>query len=301
MKFKVIYFLISILISNISFSQNVNTFLKPSDSLHKQRRNAVVISEAVLGTTTLIGLNALWYKDFDRSKFHTLNDLNEWMQMDKVGHAFASYQLGRVGADVLNWSGVSKKNQLIYGATLGFTFLSVVEVLDGFSSEWGFSWTDIAANAFGTSLYIGQEMLWEEQRLQLKFSFYQSPYANLRPEKLGDSFLEELLKDYNAQTYWVSANLDAFFKEANFPKWLNIAVGYSANGMLTGKNESVDNLFTNQDRYRQFLLSFDVNLNSINTKSSALKTIFSVLNVIKVPLPTIEFNSKNKVVFHLLH
>ncbi|WP_347922202.1 DUF2279 domain-containing protein [Pontimicrobium sp. SW4] len=288
-------------ISISGFSQQLNLFLKPNDTLHIQRRNTVVISEAAFGATALIGLNALWYKDYDRSKFHTINDLNEWMQMDKVGHAFSSYQLARVGADVLNWSGVSKKNQLIYGATFGFTFLSAVEILDGFSKEWGFSWSDITANAFGTGLYIGQELLWEEQRLQLKFSFSQSPYAEKRPERLGNSYLEQLFKDYNGQTYWLSVNLDAFFKESKFPKWLNIAIGYSANGMLTGKNESVNNMFTSQNQYRQFFLSFDVNLNKINTKSSVLKTIFSVLNVIKVPLPTFEFNSKNKAVFHLLH
>lgn len=297
---KLHFFLLCFIISFSSFGQQLHTFFKPSDTLNVKRRNAVVISEVVLGTSALIGLNALWYNDYERSKFHTINDLNEWLQMDKVGHVFSSYQFARVGADVLNWSGVSKKDQLIYGATFGFTFLTAVEVFDGFSKEWGFSWSDIAANTVGTGLYIGQELLWEEQRIQLKYSFSKSKYAIKRPDKLGSSLIEQVFKDYNGQTYWLSANLNAFFKEANFPKWLNIAFGYGANGMLTGQNEAVNNMFTNQDRYRQFYLSFDVNLNNINTKSNVLKTIFSVLNVIKVPLPTIEFNSKKKVVFHLL-
>ena len=300
MIYRINLFLLFFFIGISGFGQQLNEFLKPSDTLHVKRRNTIVVSEVVLGTSSLIGLNALWYKDYDRSKFHIINDLNEWMQMDKIGHAFSSYQLARVGADMFKWSGVSEKDQLIYGATFGFTFLSAVEIFDGFSQEWGFSWSDIGANALGTGLYIGQELLWEEQRLQLKYSFNQTPYAKKRPERLGDSFLEQMFKDYNGQTYWISANLDAFFKEVNFPKWLNIAIGYSANGMLTGENEPVDNMFTNQDRYRQFYLSFDVNLSKINTKSHVLKTIFSVLNVIKVPLPTIEFNSKNKAVFHLL-
>jgi len=283
-----------------AFGQRFNNFIKPSDSLNIKRRNAVVFSEVIIGTTSLIGLNSLWYNKYQRSKFHTINDLNEWMQMDKVGHAFSSYQLARVGADVINWSGVSKKDQIIYGATYGFAFLTAIEIFDGFSEEWGFSWSDIAANTLGTGLYIGQELLWKEQRIQLKYSFHKSRYASLRPEKLGDSFIQQLFKDYNGQTYWLSANLDAFFKDINFPKWLNLAIGYGASGMLTGENDAVNNMFTNQDRYRQFYLSFDVNLNNISTKSNVLKTIFSVLNVIKIPLPTIEFNSKNKAVFHLL-
>ena len=302
MKNQITYVTLFVLISTFSFAQNNTTsFFKPSDTLHISRRNAVIITEASLGAVTLIGLNNLWYKDFPRSKFHAINDFNEWKQMDKLGHAFTSYQLGRVGADVLNWSGVSKKNQLIYGATLGFTFLTAVEILDGYSKEWGFSWSDIGANALGTGLFIGQELLWEEQRLQLKFSFHNTKYAKLRPDKLGENFLQEIIKDYNGQTYWLSANLHSFFKDSKIPKWLNIAAGYGVDGLLTRINEPVDNLFTNQDRIRQYYLSFDVNLSKIKTEAQVLKTIFSVLNVIKVPLPTISINSKKRVVFHLFY
>ncbi len=302
MKNQITYVTLFVLISTFSFAQNNTTsFFKPSDTLHISRRNAVIITEASLGAVTLIGLNNLWYKDFPRSKFHAINDFNEWKQMDKLGHAFTSYQLGRVGADVLNWSGVSKKNQLVYGATLGFTFLTAVEIFDGYSKEWGFSWSDIGANALGAGLFIGQELLWEEQRLQLKFSFHNTKYAKLRPDKLGENFLQEIIKDYNGQTYWLSTNLHSFFKDSKIPKWLNIAVGYGVDGLLTGVNEPVDNLFTNQDRIRQYYLSFDVNLSKIKTESKVLKTIFSVLNVIKVPLPTISINSKKRVVFHLFY
>lgn len=302
MKNQITYVTLFVLISTFSFAQNSTTsFFKPSDTIHIPRRNAVIITEASLGAVTLIGLNALWYKDFPRSKFHTINDFDEWKQMDKVGHMFTSYQLGRIGADVLNWSGVSKKNQLIYGATLGFTFLTAVEIFDGYSKEWGFSWSDIGANALGTGLFIGQELLWEEQRLQLKFSFHNTKYAKLRPDKLGENFLQEIIKDYNGQTYWLSANLHSFFKDSKIPKWLNIAAGYGVDGLLTGTNETVDNLFTNQDRIRQYYLSFDVNLSKIKTESQVLKAIFSVLNVIKVPLPTISINSKKRVVFHLFY
>lgn len=294
-------FLLFLLFSCLSFSQSrINQFLEVSDTLNVKRKNAVVLTESALATASLVGLNSLWYNDYPRSKFHTINDLNEWEKMDKIGHVFTSYQLGRVGADLLNWSGVSKKDQLIYGATLGFAFLSAVEIFDGFSKEWGFSWYDVGANALGTGLYVGQELLWEEQRLQLKFSFHETKYASQRPDKLGGSFLEQVLKDYNGQTYWLSANLHSFFKDSNLPKWLNLAVGYGANGMLTGENEHVNNMFTKPERYQQFYLSFDVNLSKINTESNVLRTIFSVLNVIKIPLPTIEINSKKGVVFHLL-
>ena len=274
------------------------SFLTPSDTLNLPRRNAVIISESSTMGLSLLGLNQLWYADYPRSKFHTLNDADEWLQMDKVGHVFSSYQIGRAGANILNWSGVSKKNQLVYGSTLGFTFLTAVEVFDGFSEEWGFSWSDMAANAAGTGLYVGQELLWEEQRITLKYSFHQTKYAPQRPDKLGEGFIEEMLKDYNGQTYWLSANVHSFFKESQIPKWLNVAIGYGADGMLTGKSETVINLIISHQRKRQFYLSLDVDLSRIETKSHVLKTIFEVFNVIKVPFPTLELDDRGVLKVH---
>lgn len=298
---KLKYLLLFILVPIFSYSQEkLNSFLKSSDTLHKPRRNAVIISEVSVAGLTLVGLNQLWYADFERSKFHTVNDNKEWLQMDKFGHVFSSYQMGRFGAELFNWSGVSKKDQLIYGATLGFGFLTAVEVLDGFSEEWGFSWGDVLANASGTGLYVGQELLWNEQRIALKFSFHKTKYANSNPDKLGATTLEQILKDYNGQTYWLSFNLHAFFKESKIPKWLNVALGYSGEGMVSASKDIDNQVLTSNSRYRQYYLSFDVNLNNIKTNSRFLKSIFSVFNMIKIPFPALEFN-KNGAVFHLFY
>lgn len=288
-------FLLILLLGSIDcFSQSkLDLFLTPSDSLNTSRRNAVVITEASLGTLTLVGLDQLWYADFPRTKFRTIDDSDEWLQMDKYGHIFSAYQLGRIGANTLAWSGVSKDDQLIYGATLGLGFLTAVEIFDGFSAEWGFSWSDMAANGLGAGLYVGQELLWDEQRISLKYSFHQTRFAEQRPDKLGDGLLEEMLKDYNGQTYWLSANVHSFFKSSKIPKWINVAVGFGADGMLTGRNEIVDNFMTSQSRQRQFYLSLDVDFTRIQTDSRFLRSLFDVLNVIKVPFPALEFNSRN--------
>lgn len=301
MSSKVKHVLFLLLVSIASYSQTkLDTFLTPSDTLNKPRRNAVIMTEASIAGITLIGLNQLWYADYEKSKFHTINDNNEWLQMDKLGHVYSSYQLGRLGSDVFKWSGVSKKNQLIYSSTLGLGFLTAVEVFDGFSKEWGFSWGDMAANALGTGLFVGQELLWDEQRIALKYSFHQTMYASQSPEKLGKSFQEQVLKDYNGQTYWLSFNLHAFFKDKTLPPWFNIAFGYGAHGMLNGTKVIDNQLLTNNNRYRQYYLSFDVNLENIKTNSHFLKSILGIFNTIKVPFPTLEF-SNNKCVFHLLY
>ena len=285
-----------------SFAQDsgLNRFLKPSDTLNQKRQKTVYITQGSLAAISLIGLNQLWYKDYDKSSFHTIDDTNEWLQMDKFGHTFSAYHLSRIGAETMAWSGADQKSQLLYGAGLGFAFLTTVEVFDGFSKEWGFSWSDIAANTLGTGLYIGQELLWKEQRLQLKYSFHQTKYADIRPSKLGENVLEQMLKDYNGQTYWLSANISSFVKSKHVPKWLNFAFGFGATGMLTGENESLDGMFSDQNRKRQYYLSLDVDLTKIQTQSHVLKTLFSVINTLKIPAPTLEVNSDGKLKFHTI-
>ena len=299
------YFIFLILILSVHsfvFSQSgINNFLTPSDTLNKPRRNAVIITEASVIGLSLIGLNQIWYADYDRSKFHTINDNSQWLQMDKLGHVYTAYQVGRIGADLLAWSGVREKDQLIYGGTLGFGYLAAVEVFDGFSEEWGFSWGDILANALGTGLYVGQELLWNEQRMTLKYSFHQTQYAPQRPDVLGEGLLEEMVKDYNGQTYWLSINLRSFLNTAKIPKWFNIAFGYGAEGLLTGSDEMLEGMFVEQDRRRQFYLSLDIDLTRINTESHVLRTLFSLFNSIKIPFPTVEFNDENGIKFHAIY
>lgn len=266
-------------------------FLTPSDTLNIQRRNTVYISETAFLGVTLIGLNQLWYKDYPKSSFHFINDNNDWLQMDKAGHFYTTYHMGRFGAEALAWSGADKRHQLLYGSTVGFAFMTVVEVFDGFSAEWGASWGDMVANAAGTGLYVSQELLWKEQRITPKFSFHYTEYADLRPNTLGSSWNEQILKDYNGQTYWLSVNLNSFAKKSKIPKWFNVALGYGAEGLLYGDDESVpEELQAQNVRTRQFYLSLDVDLTRIKTKSPILRTVFSIFNTIKIPAPTLEIN-----------
>ncbi len=278
----------------LSINAQNNSFFKQSNTLNLKKRKLLVYSGITIYSVSMIGLNRLWYAKYPKSNFHTINDNKEWLQMDKIGHAMTAYYVGKIGMDLVKWTGDSKKNQLIYGATLGFVFLTTVEVFDGFSKEWGFSTGDMLANVSGTGLLIAQELLWKEQRIQLKYSFHTTKFANQNPNLLGTNLLEQSLKDYNGQTYWLSANIWSFAKKSNFPKWLNIAFGYGAEEMLHGSNNPKDT------RYRQFYLALDVDLSKIKTNSKILKSVFNTLNFIKIPAPTMSF-SKGKLEFYPLY
>lgn len=287
---------------SISAQSIISAFLKPSDSLNKSRVKTVVISETVLASSVLLGLNQLWYKDFPKSDFHFVNDNAEWLQMDKIGHFYSCYHLGRLGAESLKWSGANQKSQLIYGTTLGLAFMSIVEVFDGKSSQWGFSVGDMAANVLGTGFYVSQDLLWKEQRIVPKFSFRQTVYAAARPNVLGNGFNEQIIKDYNGQTYWLSANVHSFFKTSKIPTFINLAIGYGAEGMITANDSFINTIFLpEKSRTRQFYVSFDVDLTKIKTKSPTLKTLFSLFNTIKIPAPAFEINGRGETKFHYFY
>jgi hypothetical protein len=286
---------------SILAQNSFDTFLKPSDTLNQKRKNSVFITEAVLGSGVLIGLNQLWYADYPKSNFHFINDNSEWMQMDKMGHLYSSYQIGRLGAEALNWSGASRKNQLIYGASLGFVFLTAVELMDGHSAEWGASMGDVIANASGTALYVSQELVWNEQRITPKFSYHKTQFSDFQPDVFGSTIPEQILKDYNGQTYWISVNLYSFSKTSKLPKWLNVAFGYGAEGMTGESNQNFLQIYTPKlEKKRQFYLSLDVDLTKIDTKSHILKTFFSVFNAIKIPAPTFQYSTHSGFKFYPL-
>ncbi|MCB9363413.1 MAG: DUF2279 domain-containing protein [Flavobacteriales bacterium] len=291
-----------ILLLLITFIINISCFAQ-QDSLNNKRLAAVIASESIIYTGTIVGLSQLWYKDVPSTSFHTFNDNQQWLQMDKIGHTVTSYYVGRAGYEVLRWSGVSEKKATWYGGTLGLFLLTSVEVLDGYSADWGFSTGDMLANVSGTGLFVVQQLAWKEQRVLLKYSFHTTDYAAIRPNVLGSNLSEQVLKDYNGQTYWLSANIASFLKDdAKFPKWLNVAVGYGAEGMLGGN----DNVFETDGVYydysptkrsRQFYLSLDIDLTRIKTKSKFANTVLGAFGFIKFPFPTLEFNQNGGTSF----
>lgn len=272
------------------------------------RRNVGIVlgTEAVLYAGSMTGLYFAWYADYPQSNFHFYNDNAEWLQMDKFGHGVTSYLVGSFGYEMLRDAGLDETRSIWLGGTLGLAFLTTVEVFDGFSSEWGFSWGDMAANTLGAGLFIGQQFLWHEQRITLKYSFHTTEFSDFRPDVLGSNFIQQTIKDYNGQTYWASCNFKSLFlnKESKFPAWLNFAFGYGATGMTGGfENASEHNgkSIPYYDRQRQFFLSLDVDFTKIPTNNKFLKYTFKVLNIFKVPFPTLEYNTNGQWVWHWIY
>jgi hypothetical protein len=278
-----------------------DTNIVPKSSLYKRRQRLVTYGSIGLYGVMLVALNSAWYAGYPRSSFHFFNDNAEWLQVDKVGHSWSSYGISRVTYGAWRWAGASEKKAVLLASISGPGFLTIIETLDGFSSEWGWSWGDMGANVFGGGLFAAQQLGWHEQRISYKWSFHQKNYGEQMLERradnlYGSSLQERALKDYNGQSYWLSANLQAFLPNSHLPRWLNLAVGYGAEGMFGGTYNigtfPDGTPFDRRDipRYRQWYLAPDVDFTRIKTNSKLLHTVFYILNGFKFPAPALELS-----------
>lgn len=252
---------------------------------------------AAFYTASILTMNSVWYKDKERVPFHFYNDNAGYLQVDKFGHMFGGYVYSYIGYYGLLRLGASRKEALLFGSTLGFFFQLPIEIMDGLHKGYGFSGGDIAANTLGSALVFGQELLFREQIVKYKLSYWESEYTKNANGYFGETTLSRLLNDYNGHTYWFSMPVNKMVLRDKLPPWLSIAVGYGANGMY-GEFENILEYnglaIPETERYRQFLLSPDIDWTRIHTESRFLRILFKGMSFVKMPFPTLEYNSKGR-------
>jgi hypothetical protein len=257
-------------------------------AIHKKRFRTLIVASGTGYSASLVGLHSLWYKNSEKQSFQFFNDNAEWKQMDKLGHFYSAFQLSYAASRGLQWSGVNKKPADFWGSATGFLVLLPIEIFDGFSADYGASVGDLMANTLGAGFYLGQSRAWNEVRIYPKLSFQRTPYPTLRENAiLGNGLLSELIKDYNGQTFWLSFDLDKF---SNFPKWLNVAIGYGADGMVYARD--APNAAAGYTAFRQYYVGIDFDLTSIKTSSRLLNTLLFMVNMIRLPAPALEFSKE---------
>ncbi len=286
-----------------------DTWLTPAERFSKSR----FYTSVGMGTTAYaafgVGLYSIWYQDYPQGSFRTFNDWPEWEQMDKAGHVFTAYFFSRSAFAGFRWAGV--KRPAARYAALGVANLlqATIEVMDGFSTEWGFSLTDMGANLTGSLFFTAQDLLWQEQRVLLKVSNDLRPIPDVPVQtsqgegnlgyvvrqRFGESLFERYLKDYNAQTIWLSVNPAAFSPNRRLPQWLNLAVGYGVENVYGAygnvwKENGVGFGYRTTERRRQWFLSPDIYFSRIPTRKRWVRLALGILDFVKVPAPALEYS-----------
>lgn len=260
----------------------------------RNRLVLVIVGCILIYACFLLGLGYAWYAKQWVSGFHFFNDGPEWKQLDKFAHCFWTFQASLLATRLFTWAGADPRKGGMIGAAIGFSFVTLIEIPDGFSEAYGASVLDIVANACGALLFLGQRLVFSKLVVIPKFSFHPTSFAPLRPVMLGDGLLEEILKDYNGQTFWYSIRIPWL----RLPSWLVVAVGVGAEGMIYGRD--FQNEAVGLHPYRKYFLSIDLDLSEVRPANAWMNALLHVFRIIKIPAPAIEF-STHGIRFHPIY
>jgi Predicted periplasmic lipoprotein (DUF2279) len=227
------------------------------------RRRFLQAGATVAYGGSLWALGKLWY-DKPNEAFHWFDDNAQWQQMDKAGHAYSAFQLSRLAQGLAQWAGAPPARALAQAPAWGWAALAPIEWLDGRQPGYGASPGDLLANTLGAALYWAQARWLPTADLQAKFAFWPSHLAAARPERLGRHLGQQLFKDYNGQTYWLSVGGNWLFGPGRTPAdagptppapW-RLAIGYGAGGLVYGNPQQ--NLAQGYGGHRRFFVGVDL-------------------------------------------
>ena len=297
-----------------------SSFLQDASIDYDKRKKIMWATGLSAYAATSTSLYFAWYRQFDQSAFHSFDDWGEWNQMDKSGHAYSAYIESHIFYGISRWAGYNEEKALKIGAASSILGQLSIEIMDGFSSQWGFSWSDMGSNLLGTSLFYFQQKHLGHQPIRLKMSYWPVSYDrtalttvdgqvggslhNRSVSLFGRSGIERFLKDYNGQTIWLSAGLYHLFPERKIPRWLAISVGYSGQNLFGGRynawQEEGLNFVAGKSRSRQIILALDYDLSQIKTSNHHIQKILNFMNIFKWPAPGVSYSTSEGLSFHVV-
>jgi hypothetical protein len=271
---KIITLIFLFLIScNGAFSQSLN------DTVSKKEINCPKLS--LIGGITAVAFiygyavqNNLWWKG-DKSEFHFVWK-QDWVYAlgeDKYGHFFFPYLVSNIYSQALEWAGFDEEKSLWYSSSFALAYETFVEVRDGFSKQWGFSWGDFSADALGSAYPILQHKIPFLKNFNFKISFNPS-------DRFKHGSNRVIFDDYESTYDWLSINVHNLLPKnirRFYPAFINLTVGHSV--------EKLDNLGGGNHR---FYIGLDWNLEALPGSGWFWKLLKRNLNYYHFPSPVIQ-------------
>ncbi len=155
---------------------------------------------------------------------------------DKLGHAWATYTLGRATTGVLRWGGFGRTSAAIAGAGLSWALFLAVEIKDGF--YYRFSPGDLLLNTSGAVLAAAMTLSPPLDRLlDFRVAYWPSDeYLGLwrgeyNGSRKGNSL--NIAEDYSGETYLLMLHLGALPRVPAVPdavadalRYVDVGVGF---------------------------------------------------------------------------
>lgn len=279
-----------------------------TDTLSSQKKTVNIPSLIAVGTITpaiLTGMyvymhNAWWSESQTDFHFDDGIDLKYALNLDKLGHFTASIIASNAFTDILQTTGVQRKNAIWWGASLSIVNATIIEIKDGYAPYWGFSMYDEIANIAGAFYPVLQEKVPFFQAFNFKWSYdinysYETEYYKYRlaHDKLNSKGKPEgysFIDDYDRQYFWLTIDWATLFckdkPRYKLPYCIDLALGVSGENLKTED--------PNKKIQRKFYIGFDINLTKFFKKKNIPYHICKYLNFYHLPLPAAQVSPKAK-------
>jgi len=218
--------------------------------------------------------NNMWWKG-EKSGFHTNwnEDWNASLGADKIGHFYFGFTTATIYKHGFQWAGFSKSKSLIYSGLFTFTYQTFLEIRDGFSKDYGFSWGDFGANLLGSMYPVIQNNFPLLNNFNIKISYQAS-------ERFKNNSNRYILDDYESTYHWLSIDFNNLLPSSAakyFPDFLNLTIGHSVNGLNNSGN-----------RNHEFYIGLDWDIEALPGSSPVLLFLKELINLYHLPAPTIK-------------
>ncbi|MCF8241133.1 MAG: YfiM family protein [Melioribacteraceae bacterium] len=262
-----------ICISLLIFSSHHNAQIDSTEI--NINRLALVGGVTAAGFVYAYGIqNNMWWKG-EKSSFHT-NWQNDWeyaLGSDKFGHFYFAYLLTNIYYEAFRWSDIPGERSMLYASLLTFSYQTFIEIRDGFSKGYGFSWGDFGANSLGALYPHMQKRFHFLKPISFKISYYPS-------QRYKEGNNQYILDDYESTFNWISFDVNQWLPkniDKAIPDFINVAIGHSVN-----------NLGFENSRQHELYLSLDLNLKKLPGDGWFLNLIKGALDFYHLPSPAVK-------------
>jgi len=215
---------------------------------------------------------------------------------DKLGHAWATMGLARLGTEILDqWGGYDRRKAALIGTGLSQLLFTGVELRDGFTYQ--FSYWDGTFNTLGAVLGFAQST-WPRFDELVDFRVQYFPSRGYQTRFKGGDV--DVAEDYSGQTYLLALHLGAFhgLRDSRWGWWsryVDLAVGFETRGYKPEPPYVVDPEDPERQDYPHRQTMFiGVTLNAqgvfdrlLERRPRARKTMHALLEVFNLPYTTL--------------
>lgn len=270
--------IILLLLSLMSFNANAE-IIEPLDV--KPYRTGLLISGLALATATY-GVTS-WWGD-SSSEFRVRNE--DWFGKDspnggadKLGHGFSFYVSTRFLKHGFEWAGHNSRQAAILAGITSAALSTGVEIMDGFTEEYGFSPEDMVMNllGIGAGVFLETYPEWDEL-FDLRIQYWPSDDAR----RLNDY---DPVADYSGQTYLLVTKASGIpmLNKNKYLRYLEFALGYGTRGYQptdgTGTQPTERNIYYGVSINLSQLLNDTI----LKSNSTTRKVTNSILEYVQVP------------------